>query len=127
MGRLLREQGLVPDGIVSSTALRARTTADEVGQACGYEGDIDITADLYHASAYSAIEVLQAQADEKTLILIVGHNPGFESLLQVLTGAIERMPTCALAQVTLPIESWMELSPATDGQLEDLWFPRNLD
>ena len=36
MGRLLREEGLAPDRILSSTAVRARTTAWAAAEACGF-------------------------------------------------------------------------------------------
>ncbi len=35
MGRLLKKEHLVPDAIISSTAMRARATAEAVGKASG--------------------------------------------------------------------------------------------
>jgi phosphohistidine phosphatase len=37
MGRLLRKENLVPDIIISSTAMRARATAQAVAKASGYK------------------------------------------------------------------------------------------
>ena len=44
MGRLLAEEGLVPDLIVSSTAKRAHKTTTEVADACGYKGEIALNS-----------------------------------------------------------------------------------
>ena len=49
MGRLLRDENLVPDLIISSTAKRARKTAKLVAEASGYEGEIRLAETLYLA------------------------------------------------------------------------------
>ena len=40
MGKLLRDQNITPDLIISSTAIRAETTAKLVAKACKYKGEI---------------------------------------------------------------------------------------
>ena len=50
MGRLIRHHELVPDIVVTSTAVRAKRTADLVADACGYQDSIHTNDDLYHAS-----------------------------------------------------------------------------
>jgi phosphohistidine phosphatase len=42
LGELLRNKELVPHYIVSSTALRAKTTADLVAEGCRYVGEVDL-------------------------------------------------------------------------------------
>ena len=55
--------------------------------------------------------------------MIVGHNPGFENLVRILTGKIEAMPTAALAVVDLEIDSWKEITAET-GSLRKLIRPK---
>src|SRR4029079_4472733 len=59
MGALLCERGLVPDLIVSSTALRAVATSKAVAEACGYVREIQLVHDLYLADAKTCVEVLR--------------------------------------------------------------------
>ena len=59
-------------------------------------------------------------------VLVVGHNPETEELLEVLTGSGERMTTAAIAHLDLPISHWQELSEALDVPLLHLWLPREL-
>ena len=59
-------------------------------------------------------------------VMVVGHNPTLESLLETLTDAFEWMPSGALAHVSLPIDSWRALSDDTPGKLVNLWVPRAL-
>ena len=56
--------------------------------------------------------------------MVVGHNPGLEQLLEELTGEYQPLPTAALAQVTMPIQNWAELSNNREGKLVDIWRPR---
>ena len=126
MGRLLRQMDLVPDLIITSSAERALATAERVAQAGDYEGKIRPTRDLYHADPEEFIAVLADLETAFERVLVVGHNPGLENLLEDLVDGWQRMPTAALAQVALPIEQWRELDDATQGKLVNLWYPKEL-
>jgi len=47
VGQLLRDEGLLPEVILSSTARRARDTAQIAAEKCGYESEIRFIPDLY--------------------------------------------------------------------------------
>ncbi len=126
MGRLIRTEGLVPGLILSSTAKRARRTAEAVAEYSGYEHEIRFTRDLYHADPEDYLYLLRNLSDEFDSVMVVGHNPGQQELLEILTGDVEHFPTAALAQVSLPIQSWGELDEYTEGTLEYLWRPREI-
>jgi phosphohistidine phosphatase len=126
MGRLLRELDLVPDLILASSARRARDTADAVADQSGYAGDVRVEEDLYAAPPEAYLEALAAAEDSFERILVVGHNPGLEELLEALTGEQEALPTAAIARVDLPIQSWRELSEEISGRLVRVWRPKEL-
>ena len=125
VGRLILQQGLVPDLIMSSTAKRARSTAKRVAKACGYSGEIQLIPLFYHAPAGIFIEALNHLPDDYSRAMVVGHNPGMEDLVARL-GRSCTMPTAALANISLPIDKWSALDGATKGELVDVWYPRNL-
>jgi phosphohistidine phosphatase len=112
--------------ILSSSARRAKRTTELVAEESGFGGEIVFSRELYAAWPESYIDALSFQPDQYGCLMVVGHNPGLEELLLVLTGEAERMPTAALAQVTLPIDSWRELSYETLGELVEIWRPREL-
>jgi phosphohistidine phosphatase len=127
MGRLVREEGLIPDLILSSTAVRAKNTAKEVAEKSRYTGKIQGDSRLYLAGPADIVTVLnEIDAPSANRVMIVGHNPGFEELVRVLTGGREAFPTAALAQVELPISTWGELELSTKGKLAHLWRPKEL-
>ncbi len=124
---LMREQNLIPDVILSSTAQRARTTAEEVARTCDCNDVLSYTSQFYHAPPESYLQELKQLSDELTRVLVVGHNPGLEELLALLTREYEILPTATLARVSLSIDKWSETCSATRGTLVDLWRPRELD
>lgn len=126
MGRLLRQEGLIPDLIISSSAARALATAEAVALACGCDGRIQVTRQLYHAAPEDYLEALRERGGAAALALVVGHNPGIEELVELLTGQAEPMPTAALVYVQFDIESWQELTEEIEGKLVQVWRPREL-
>jgi phosphohistidine phosphatase len=126
MGELLRAEGLLPDLILTSSAKRALTTAELVAEASGYDGEIQESRDLYAAGPDEFIEALCALPNGFNSVLVVGHNPGLEELLEVLTEEAPAMPTAALAQVDLDIDDWAALDEEVRGRLVNLWLPRML-
>lgn len=126
MGELLRKQDLTPDLIISSTAKRARSTAKLAAEACHYENDLQQTRDFYGAEPEDFVRVLRRLDDDCQRVMIVGHNPGLESLLEAFVDTYESLPTAALAQINLPIDTWSALTEDTHGTLMDLWIPRAL-
>jgi len=93
MGRLLKREDLVPDIIISSTSLRARATAEAVAKASSYDGEIVLNKSLYAAGPEAYLGVIHALSDEYVRVLIVGHNPGLEELVELLTGEIHLLST----------------------------------
>ena len=126
MGQLLRQTSLLPDLILCSTALRARETVKAIIEPSGFQGDVLDSSDFYLAEPYTWIDSLGQVDDIYGRVMIVGHNPGLESLLQQLTSQFEEIPTATLACIELPIGSWQELSQQTNGTLAHLWRPKEL-
>ena len=126
MGRLLKKEDLVPDIIISSTATRARSTAAPVAKTSGYKGEIILNKSLYAARPEAYLKVMRGLSDEDVRVLIIGHNPGLEELVEMLTGEIRLMPTCSLAHVQLNVDKWRERDYKIKGQLAEIWRPRDL-
>jgi phosphohistidine phosphatase len=126
MGRLLDREDMVPQLIISSSAERALATAESAAIAAGYEAEIEVTRQLYHAGPESYLEILRRVPNKNERVMVVGHNPGLEELVEHLTGRYQRMPTAALAQIQLPISRWVSLNEETTGRLANLWYPKDI-
>lgn len=126
MGQLIREKRLVPEMIVSSSARRARKTAAKVHEACGCRRAIELSDALYMAEPGAYLSVLRSLDREYRRVLVVGHNPGLEHLVKLLTERDEALPTAALVVIELSIKSWSSLSKRTRGRLRKIYRPKDL-
>jgi phosphohistidine phosphatase len=126
MGELVREHGLIPDVVISSDAVRARLTAEAVAETARYAGQILLDRRLYMASPADIRSLLRRVPDKAETVMIVGHNPGLEDLVALLTGERQDLPTAALAQIVLPIDQWRDLTRSTRGTLVGHWRPKEL-
>ena len=126
IGLLLSESKLVPDHILTSSAVRALETTQRVIQTAQWSGEAEVVPELYHADPKSLVAIVSRVPNRVDRLLVIGHNPGLENWLTCLIGRIETFPTAALAQVELDIESWLDLTPETRGNLQKLWRPKEL-
>lgn len=126
MGDLLRFEELLPDIILTSSAKRAVMTAKLLIESSGYEGELLISRDLYAHYPEAYIEQLQDLDICYECAMVIGHNPGVEELVEMLTGEYSRMPTAALAHIQMPIDRWVDLGESEQGKLVNIWRPKEL-
>lgn len=120
MGRWILDQGLVPDCVVSSPATRARQTAELVLGEIGLDAEaVRWDERVYDAGVADLLAALQDCAPECRRVLLIGHNPGLESLVRRLGGSTVReagpekfFPTAALAHLVLSGD-WEDPGTAT--------------
>jgi phosphohistidine phosphatase len=103
MARSLAETGFRPEVILSSTALRARTTAEAFAAEFGVAVSLD--PDLYGAPGRTLLATAAASAARR--VIVVAHDPGMTDLAEQLSGGgIGHMPTCAVAAFTWDQDDW---------------------
>ena len=123
VGRMLRGMDLVPDHIISSSAVRARSTAQLASESCAWGCAIDLEPELYGAGPEAVLAVASRAPDVERL-MVVGHQPTWSMVLLRLTGARAEMKTASVAVVDLMIYEWSEL-PEMAGVLTALHNPRS--
>jgi phosphohistidine phosphatase len=126
MGRRLSDRRVSPDALISSTALRARTTAEIMADSINYPKDqIVLDRALYHASATELQEYIGGFDDAHFSVMLFGHNPGMTSLVSHLFGLpIDNLPTCGVVHLQFSAESWADGSRSmpSEGTID---FPKN--
>lgn len=114
MAERLAILGVGIERLLSSTAVRARTTAEIFGETLGLAPELD--PDLYLASAGVLWSSAAASGGES--VMVVAHDPGLSELAARLSGgAIDHMPTCAVARFIWRAGSWDDVS----GRAADEW------
>ncbi len=125
MGKFIYKNQLQPKLILSSPAERAKQTAILIKENAQIGGEIRYDERIYEASPSRLLEVISEQSDKIQLVMLVGHNPGLEGLLKILTDEIQPMPTAALAVIDLKISKWSGISSST-GNLRMLIRPKEI-
>jgi len=124
MGKVIAERGMSIDRIASSIAKRARRTAKLFKEAAAITSELVLDDRIYEASPSTLLYVVSETDDQVDSLMLVGHNPGMEGTIRVLTGEAEPMPTAAIAIINLEIDSWKEISAGT-GKLQAVVRPRD--
>jgi phosphohistidine phosphatase len=123
IGALIYERNLQPQVIVSSPAKRAKQTAVLVKELAEIPKPIIFDERIYEASPLTLFNLIREFDEKRESVLIIGHNPGFENLVRMLTGETVSMPTAALAKINLKIKKWSDLETG-EGELECLIRPK---
>lgn len=126
IAKVIQENELIPDLIISSSAVRARETADIVAENLSFGKQIIAIDNLYMGEPLDFINALKILNNKYASVMIVAHNPGLEAYLQIIDGDIESVPTGALGQLVLALDDWKDISLDTMGDLISLWKPKEL-
>jgi phosphohistidine phosphatase len=126
MGELIKEKELIPQLILSSSAVRARQTAEIVVASGGCTCEVKYLDSFYMGEPDDYLKQLRKLPDSIERVLVIGHNPGLEALMQILSGKVVALPTAAIAYITLPIDYWKNLYEDTKGELNEVWRPKEL-
>ena len=108
MGKIIRQRGFSPDLILSSPAERAKQTALLAKEAGKLSAELRYDESIYEASPLRLLRLISGLDKNLNAVMLIGHNPGFEGLIKVLTGKIEPLPTAALAVIDINSEFWSE-------------------
>jgi len=134
MGELIAGRGLAPEEIVSSPAKRALQTATLVKESGGIEAPIRLDERIYEAGAQTLKQVASEFRDELDIMMMIGHNPGFEELARLLIGEGDmdgilrlgqKYPTAGLAVIDFALEDWADVAHKS-GRLERFVTPKSL-
>lgn len=128
MADYIRDQGFLPDLILTSSANRAHSTAEIVFKKI-QDGSVlmEVIDDFYLAPPSTYIDVLGKLDDRFNRPMVIGHNPGLEGLVNALTQDHEFMPTAAIALIRFNFERWMDFDTIRTGhQLVGLYRPKEV-
>jgi phosphohistidine phosphatase len=127
LGQYIRDEGIMPELVLCSSARRTRQTLDGLHLDAGV--DVVLEDELYGASAGDLLGRVRRIADAVTTALVIGHNPGIQDFAISLADDRTRLasfPTAALAELHVPTGTWGQLA---DGGaiLHAFVTPRELD
>lgn len=111
----LKGDGIVPQLLITSPALRAQSTANIFTEHLSLAKP-RTEMKIYDASQAALLNIVTSLPDNYDFIGLAGHNPGFSEVLSYLTNDFRDMETCAVALITFDVDSWAEIGHGT-GEL----------
>ena len=121
-GKWLKENNLLPDCVMCSPSRRTRETLEAVMTAIGYV-EKRLGDRIYEATPGTLAALVDERRDLDR-VLIVGHNPGLEQLVALMTDGTSSdyrgMPPGGVAVLGFPREAAIEPGVAS---LNAFWWP----
>jgi phosphohistidine phosphatase len=132
VGLWLRDQGFVPDRVLSSPAVRAQQTVMRVRESIPVENhQVLWEPKIYDAQHQALLQVLKDLSSGARTIMLVGHNPALVDLLHYLYGSDIPLPadgklltTAAVARLSIS-DQWSGLRPGSATSLS-ITRPRDM-
>jgi phosphohistidine phosphatase len=125
IGRFISEAGLRPQLVVSSTAVRAETTARLAAESGGWDCRVESDGELYGGGVQAVLGRVRQLPDDLERVVLVGHNPTWALATSALIGGGEiRFPTAAAACIGFEVP-WRRLDVGA-GELRWFIIPRAL-
>jgi len=111
IGKYLRKNSILPDYLLSSPAVRAKMTAAIISEEIGYPLDQLQTEELlYEQSTSKIIAYLQNLQNCYSIVMIVGHNPSAQELVNHLGNQpFSQIPSCGAVCLDFQVENWTEI------------------
>lgn len=110
IGKVVFEQHIKIDSIISSTAKRSRIMSTLIKSIGEIAAPIIYDEKIYGGDLRKLIKVIYTNcSDDVDNILLVCHNPGAEMLVKHLVNKNERMYAGSFVKIELDINSWMAI------------------
>lgn len=122
IGAFIEEKGINFDLVLVSTAVRTRETVELVKQRAKFRGEVRYDQRIYEASTSQLLQVISEIDNDRESVLLVGHNPGMEDLLGLLTGEHVHLSTANFARINLNAPAW-SANLTNTGTLEWIVVP----
>ena len=125
IGEFIEEKGIEFDLVLVSTAVRTRETIALVKDRAKFQAEVRYDERIYEATTSQLLEVISQVENDRKSVLLVGHNPGIEDLLALLTGEHHQVSTATFAKIELNVSAW-SANLANAGTLDWIVRPKEL-
>lgn len=120
--------GWTPDRVLSSDARRTRETWELMEDAFSPTPVVSFHRDLYLAGPAEVEEHVGGLAGDVRCVLVLGHNNGWQDVVEWLSGEDVGLTTANAALLSAPGDTWPDaIAAAPRWKLHSIVRPRELD
>ena len=110
LSQYLLNSSIKPDLIISSSAIRAISTANILAKNIKYDKNIVQNQYIYEGYVNTLQEIIEYIDDSNNIVFFIGHNPGINLLAYTLCNFKEQMNTSSLVEIEFDCDFWMNIS-----------------
>ncbi|MDA3908665.1 MAG: histidine phosphatase family protein [Sulfurimonas sp.] len=110
MGERLKKRNVNPDIILSSPALRAKTTAEIIAKKVNYTKEIVFNDDIYASMDMILKKLIKNTDDKNETLFLFGHNPDLNMLVEDYIDFDENIVTCGVVEIEFDCKHWKDIS-----------------
>ena len=126
MGKYLADLDQMPDLVISSTAIRAKTTVQLAMETGEWSSEFKLDRSIYGGASGTLLDLLYNINDSMGVACLVGHEPTFSSFISNCTNSgWIRFPTASMARLDFEVSAWKEIRFG-QGTLAWLTRPKEL-
>ena len=128
IGHHFKQEGIQPDMIISSPAVRAVATATLIAEQLKYNTDlVHLNDELYEASVRTVLQVVNRLKNEWNKVFIVTHNPSVSYLAEYITQAeVGSIVPGGYVHIRFSKDDWAQISEG-NSELVEYKDPTKLD
>ena len=114
MGRFLGAARQLPDRAICSPAARAQRTLELAMEEGGWSCPVRTAEALYGDGVAGTLQELRHEPDDAEVVLVVGHQPTWQDLVQrSMGGGRVAFPTACVARIDFAADRWVDVEPGT--------------
>ena len=110
MGNYLKQINQIPDVVISSSAIRAKNTAELAMNSGDWKSIFYIEPRIYGGSSEELLNIVQKINKKIKTVCLVGHEPICSSFISLCTFHSQRFTTASMATIDFEFKEWSEIN-----------------
>lgn len=124
MAEILKNAGHYPQKLVSSSAVRAKSTAAYFSKT--FQIPVELADSLYHGEPEDYLDQIELLTEDIHCVAFFGHNPGITYLAnEIKNGVSDNIPTCGIIVAEMPIHVLWKDAAWSKMQLKQILTPKD--
>lgn len=125
MSKVFQAKEGIPELLISSPALRAKTTAYIFAEQLGIpQSEVRIVKEIYEAYTTEILYIIKEIENDYNTIVLFGHNPSITDVANIFGDQyVPNVPTCGIIKISSSAESWADFDK-TNAKLSAFHFPK---
>ena len=125
VGKYILDINSIPDLVITSSAIRALSTAENAISGGKWNSKLIIDSKIYGGSPDYLLSLLADQDNKYESICLVGHEPNFSNFIYKSTNKYVALKTCSIGIMNFNINKWEDINLG-NGILSWLINPESL-